>query len=214
MLLIRNSKHQLKQFYILKHIPVLNPNPNPDPIPILNHDPRPAPVPLFVLALLLPFLTLSQQPFNPGLEGTPQMDIPPDEWMPCKYNSTPDTHPTDILSVTKPASEGNTYLGLVTRGNNGGYANSTEACGTWLTAPMRSGSCYKFTMDLHMSAEVGHYADWTYWQSYANPVKLLIWGSYGYCAYDELLYETLPIFDSSFMRPSPFLTRNGQPTNS
>ena len=201
MLPTKNIKQFIKLLSHLIPIPILIPNPNPILNPTPNPIPIPIPIPILIPTLiltLLPSLLFSQQPFNPGLEGTPQMDIPPDEWMPCKYNSTPDTHPTDILSVTKPASEGNTYLGLVTRGNNGGYANSTEACGTWLTTPMRAGSCYKLVMDLHMSTEVGHYADWTYWQSYANPVKLLIWGSNGYCAYDELLYETLPIFDKEW----------------
>lgn len=152
-----------------------------------------------LLALILgPLTFFAQQPLNPGLEGTPQMDIPPNEWMPCKYNSTPDTQPYDGLWVTKPASEGSAYLGMVTRGNNGGYANSTEACGTWLTAPMRKGECYKIVMDLHMSTEMGHYATWTDWQSYANPVKLIIWGGLEACSYDNLLFESLPIFDTEW----------------
>src|SRR5687768_475766 len=63
---------------------------------------------------------------NPSFEGPPQTDAAPSPWIPCNTFSTPDTQPGS-WNVTKTASDGNTYLGLVTRGDLGPYANHTEA---------------------------------------------------------------------------------------
>jgi gliding motility-associated-like protein len=158
----------------------------------------------FRLAIIITMLILAslrvdgQQLYNGGLEGPPQKDFPPPDWLPCKYNSTPDTHPDDVLYVTVPASEGNTYLGLVTRGRWGDYKNSTEACGTSLTEPLRAGACYRLLVDLYNSKEVGHYADWTTWQSYSTPVMLKIWGGNDYCQFTELFVEEGPVANENW----------------
>jgi hypothetical protein len=153
---------------------------------------------MFMLTFHFPRTLFSQQPMNASFEGEPGWSITPPDWMPCKYNSTPDTQPEDEMNVTRPASDGNSYLGMVTRGEFGENANSTEACGTYLTEPLEQGGCYTMIMDLYLSRELGHVADWAPWQSYNTPVKLRVWAGTGECSYSELLFETPPVWDEEW----------------
>ena len=79
---------------------------------------------LFVL--FIPISMLGQesseiiQLINPSFEDMPRHSKAPRAWSDCgfKGESAPDIQPSGIFSVTKPAADGNTYLGLVVRDND------------------------------------------------------------------------------------------------
>src|SRR5690242_16394316 len=96
---------------------------------------------LLILITSFPILTRGQFLSNPSFEGPTGQDIVPPGWSPCKTNSTPDTQPGAWSCVTPP-SNGNSYSNLVTRGNLGPYANSTEDMQAALLKPMYAGNCY------------------------------------------------------------------------
>jgi hypothetical protein len=78
--------------------------------------------------------------------------------------------------VYREASEGDTYLGLITR-SDGSWESITQR----LDQTLAVDACYKFTLDLARSA--------TYNQ-YNRPIKLRIWGGSYKCDKKQLLLET------------------------
>lgn len=104
--------------------------------------------------LIICFSKLSSQviTFNDGFEGTPQKDIPPPEWYNCDaimYN-TVDTQPGSF-SNNKPASEGSTYISMVTREM---FAPGTfEVLWTNLKTPFLKDHCYTLNLDLSLSKD-------------------------------------------------------------
>jgi len=112
---------------------------------------------------------------NSSFEGEPQDATVPIGWFPCAVGTTP-----DILSgpwgVYQEASEGDTYMGLITREDG-----SWESVGQRLAQPLKMKECYSLSMDL---AHSNTYAD------YSQPVRLRIWGSDSRCEKKQLLGET------------------------
>lgn len=153
----------------------------------------------FLIPALVLFLTgISLQAYtqrinNPSFEGTPQNNVPPSAWSLCNTFSMPDTQP-GFSNVKKPASDGATYVGLVTRGNTGSYANTIEAVQTGLMTKLEPGSSYDIRIDLAFSDTQGHSDEWGSFVSYANPVILKIWGGANSCEKTELLWES-PVVD-------------------
>ncbi len=120
---------------------------------------------------------------NPSFEGTPQDATVPTGWMACGDNSTPDILP-GAWGVYTEASDGKTYLGLITRED-----------GTWekiaqkLRKPLKANQCYSFSTDLcHSSAYDG----------YNIPVKFQLWGDGRACGRGQLLAETSVIRHGSW----------------
>ncbi|MFB6257983.1 MAG: hypothetical protein ABEH38_04755 [Flavobacteriales bacterium] len=135
---------------------------------------------------------------NPSLEGEPREDEPPPDWEPCKENSTPDTQP-GFWEVTQAPSEGESYVGLVTRGDLGPYAKATEDVGTELREPLRPDSCYRLLVDLSLSKEQGHTIGFgSSFLSYDTSAILKIWGGGSFCEKRELLGELGPVDDSAW----------------
>ncbi|GGG09903.1 gliding motility-associated C-terminal domain-containing protein [Pontibacter amylolyticus] len=127
---------------------------------------------------------------NPSFENTPTgANNIPLSWARCHYYSTPDTQP-GAWKTTTPPSHGNTYLGLVTRGNNGPYANSTEDAQIQLSSKLKAAKRYDFSVDLAYSATQGHDDDNGNFISYANPTILRLWGGVNNCQKTELLWES------------------------
>src|SRR4051812_331330 len=96
------------------------------------------------LLFFSPLISFSQFLSNPSFEGPNAYSIPPPGWFSCGDYSTPDTQPTLVTgwNFTKAASNGNTYLSLITRGTAGSLTdNLTEACGTQLLRSLRKDSC-------------------------------------------------------------------------
>jgi len=128
---------------------------------------------------------------NGSFEGRPAMHQPPPGWYPCKSNSTPDTQP-GIWGHTMSASDGGTYLSMVTRGPWGANANSTEDCQTELLEELSPDECYELTIDLATCEDCGHTSD-IGWISYARPVILNIYASTALCQKDMLIASFGPV---------------------
>jgi len=115
---------------------------------------------------------------NSSFEGDPSDATVPQGWMPCKEGTTPDILPGYWGVYTEP-SDGDTYVGLITRQNN-----TWESIGQRLTNTLEKGRCYSWSMDLAHSD--------TY-SGYNNPIKVRIWASKLKCQKDQLIYESVVI---------------------
>lgn len=128
--------------------------------------------------LLLPVSMARGQslPFNnASFEGEPADATVPVAWLPCEKLTTPDILP-GYWGVYQEASEGDTYVGLITRENG-----SWESIAQRLPKTLRRDECYAFSLDLAYSR--------TY-SGYNKPIKLRIWGGAGKCDKAQLLYES------------------------
>lgn len=174
--------------------------------------------PILLFTILLIFLTTSvsysQDTLdfisNPSFEDTPRKGGHYNNaseasrnningWFDCgiiKFmnETAPDIHggKDDYWSVNMLPSEGETFIGLVTRDNN-----SWEELSQELAILLKEGYCYNFTVDL---AKADPYISGSRLlkedkpnYSYSNAVRLIIWGGLGYCNISELLYESPPI---------------------
>lgn len=130
-------------------------------------------------------------------------------WFDCgriefRNETPPDIHtenPNDpIFGVTKAASDGETYLGIVTRENE-----TWESVSQKLDQPLEAGKCYTFSIDLARSE--------TYFSSMgkddsvsdqkkatppSKPAVLRIWGGVNYCPRNQLLAESVPITNTNW----------------
>ena len=138
---------------------------------------------------------------NRSFEGEPGKHKSPLNWYKCHHQSTPDTQP-GFWEVTTPASDGETYLDLVTRGTFGPHAWTTEDIGTSVKLPWEVGAIYTFTMDLARSDQWGH-DSWYGWVPYTNPVVLRIWAGWFECSRDEVIWES-PIIEHTDWRTYEF----------
>lgn len=130
---------------------------------------------LFIL--VAPCLLTAQSIYlnNPSFEDAAQDATVPTGWFGCEVDSTPDVLPGQ-WGVYGEASDGDTYLGMITRGDG-----SREAIGQRLKQPLQLEQCYGFTIDVARSK--------TY-ASYNKPVKLRVWGGVNKCDQSQLLWET------------------------
>ena len=143
---------------------------------------------LFALVCSLYIESLSQKTIyfdNPSFEGEPSDATVPVGGLPCAEGTTPDILP-GFWGVYREASEGDTYVGLITRAD-GTWESITQRLG----ATLAEGECYRFTVDLARSA--------TYNQ-YNRPIKLRVWGSTFKCEKKQLLLET-DFIEHAFWKP-------------
>ena len=129
---------------------------------------------------------------NPSFEGIPSEgkigSKLPDGWYDCGFpgETPPDLHPQPdggAFQVTMKASDGKTYLGLVTRDND-----TWEMVSQRLSQPLLAGNVYSFSLDLCRSLTyISASRSSNQAVNYATPVTLRIWGGKGYCEKDELL---------------------------
>jgi hypothetical protein len=112
---------------------------------------------------------------NASFEGEPADATVPQGWLPCKEGTTPDILPGYWGVYTEP-SDGDTYLGLITRQNN-----TWESIGQRLPTDVEKGSCYAWALDLSRSD--------TY-SGYNGPLKLRVWISKTKCQKDQLIFES------------------------
>ena len=112
---------------------------------------------------------------NTSFEGEPDDATIPVGWFACAPGTTPDILPGP-WGVYQEATEGNTYVGLITRGD-GTY----ESIGQRLPSPLKSNECYSFTVDLaHSNTYAG----------YKEPLRLRIWAGKNKCDKGQLIAET------------------------
>lgn len=110
---------------------------------------------------------------NPSFEGNePQEATVPAGWEPCKDGTTPDILPGP-WNVALEASEGQTFVGLITREDG-----SWESIGQRIENPLKEGECYALTLDLAHSP--------TY-AGYNQPLRLRVWGGLTKCGRGQLL---------------------------
>jgi len=112
---------------------------------------------------------------NGSFEGEPADATMPQGWMSCKEGTTPDILPGYWGVYTEP-SDGDTYVGLITRQND-----TWEVIGQRLSGSLRKGNCYAWSLDLAHSD--------TY-SSYNSPIRLRVWIGKTKCAKDQLVYES------------------------
>ncbi len=112
---------------------------------------------------------------NSSFEGEPRDATVPQGWMVCQEGSTPDILP-GYWGVYGDPSDGDTYVGLITRGNN-----TWENIGQRLSETLEKGTCYSWSLDLAHSD--------TY-SGYNGPLKLRIWISKSKCQRDQMIYES------------------------
>ncbi len=160
-------------------------------------------------------ITLKQASF----ECTPKRGTnisPVKGWFDCgrknfPSETPPDIHPAGLWENTLPASEGNSYLGLVVRDNE-----SWESVSQVLSMPMKSGNCYEISLEIAQSSNYwsGSKADMEDFvekhgklalynaklkkHNYVAPTVLRIWGGNSYCDAAELLAESSPVSASDW----------------
>lgn len=146
-----------------------------------------------VLALAAPLTAQDDEPvflLNPSFEDLPRHSWTPAGWTNCgdPSESPPDVHPdpTFLFKVGMRPSDGNTFLGMVTRENE-----TYESIGQQLTRPLRGGQCYRFDLELarsrvylSKSKVTGRDAN------YVKPIRLQVYGGYSICDRRQLLGES------------------------
>ena len=126
--------------------------------------------------LCLAFTANGQSPFNNGsFEDDPSDATTPHGWYECEALTTPDIFP-GVWGVYGEASDGNTYMGLITRPNN-----TWESIGQRLVKPLESNNCYTFSIDL---AHAKTYA------GYNQPLRLRIWAGSSKCQKGKMIFES------------------------
>ena len=139
---------------------------------------------LFSTVLLVP-ISLAGQLYlnNASFEGSPMDATVPVGWFPCESGTTPDILPGP-WGVFTEASEGQTFVGLITREDG-----SWESIGQRLNKSLKVKECYSFSVDLaHSKTYAG----------YDQPVKLRIWGGLRKCEKSQLLFESRFIDNSEW----------------
>lgn len=135
---------------------------------------------------------------NPSFEDYPQAAHTPQGWFDCGFSgeSPPDVQPNTTFKVTKAASHGNTYLGLVVRD-----VNTWEAIGQRLKSPLLKGVNYTFSLDLARSEIYESQSQATKKMvNYITPIIIRIWAGASYCAKAEMLDETEPVVANSWKK--------------
>jgi len=112
---------------------------------------------------------------NSSFEGNAQDATTPVGWQPCALGSTPDILPGHF-GVFNEASEGDTYIGLITRKDG-----SFESIGQRLKRTLEPSECYTFNLDLAHSDTYANYSD---------VLKLRIYGGTTRCESEQLLFES------------------------
>ncbi|BDS11925.1 OmpA family protein [Aureispira anguillae] len=125
---------------------------------------------------------------NPSFEDQPRAGRTPDGWIDCGHSqeSPPDIQPYGGFNVTRPAQDGRTFVGLVSRDNK-----TWEAVAQRLTDPLQKGACYKFSLQAcrsttYMSPTKKNQSQPT---NFNKGLVLRIWGGNNECDRAELLDE-------------------------
>jgi hypothetical protein len=129
----------------------------------------------FILSIC--FLHGSSQIYlnNPSFEEEPSDATTPMGWFACTEGTTPDILP-GFWGVYNEASDGKTYLGIITRANN-----TWESIGQRVSSYFKKNDCYEFSLDL---AKAENYV------GYNQEIRLRIYIGDHKCAVDQLIFES------------------------
>jgi len=122
---------------------------------------------------------------NPSLEDSPSDAMIPFGWFMCEEGTTPDILP-GFWGVYNIPSDGNTFMGLITRPDG-----TFESVGQRLSPALITEECYKISVDLAHSK--------TY-AAYNKPVKLKIWLGTKKCRKSQLIYESELVANKEWKR--------------
>ncbi len=154
----------------------------------------------FCLSSGIVFTAQAQTPIslnNASFEDMPRHSHPPRGWYDCGFRgeSPPDVQPSGAFGVTKPAVDGNSYLGMVVRDND-----TWERVSQPMSRPMEAGKCYEFSIYLCRS-ELYVSSSRTTDESanYTTPAKLRIYGGFDYCDKAFLLGETNLVINTRWL---------------
>lgn len=128
---------------------------------------------LFFIALTTGFSQTSVN--NPGFEDEPADATTPMGWLACEPGTTPDIFP-GVYGNYKESSEGETYVGIITRQDG-----SNESIGQRLSSKLKKATCYSFQLDL---SRIEDYV------GYNESLKLRIWLGNKKCSKDQMVYES------------------------
>ncbi len=112
---------------------------------------------------------------NASFEGQAQDATMPSGWFACEKGTTPDILP-GFWGVVTEASEGETFMGLITREDG-----TFESIGQRLQKSLQKDLCYEFELDLCRSN--------TY-EGYNFPIRVIIWGGKSKCSKDQILFDS------------------------
>jgi len=112
---------------------------------------------------------------NPSFEDEPADATTPQGWHPCDNMTTPDIFP-GFWGVYNEPSDGNTYVGIITR-ENGTY----EQFGQRMSAKLKKGQCYRTAIDLAHSI---------IYSGYNKPIQVRIYLGSTKCDKDQLIFES------------------------
>ena len=141
---------------------------------------------------------------NPSFEGNPleggRYNSLPKGWIDCGFRgeTAPDVHPVlgGNFSVSKAASHGRTYIGMVVRDND-----TWERISQKLSKSLEKGKCYTFTIDAARSETYFSQSRITEAPAnYVDPAKLRIYGGNEYCDRAELLGESSLIRNTKWLK--------------
>ncbi len=140
---------------------------------------------------------------NPSFEDQPRAGRTPESWANCGHSqeSPPDIQPYGGFNVTRPAYDGRTYVGLVTRENK-----TWEAIAQRLSKSITKGTCYKFSIYACKSTEYISPTKKNQNQptNFSRGLVLRIWAGNNYCDRAELLDEIKDPVDHSDWRNYEF----------
>lgn len=115
---------------------------------------------------------------NSSFEDEPADATMPQGWFACQNATTPDILP-GYWGVYTEASEGDTYVGLITRSNG-----TFESIGQRLPEKLEKGGCYEFSIDLAHSDN---------YSGYNKTIKLRVWLGDKKCRKDQMVFESKTI---------------------
>lgn len=133
---------------------------------------------ILFLALIANVSTAQNILQNSSFEDEPADATMPQGWFACQDATTPDILP-GYWGVYTEASEGDTYVGLITRGTG-----TFESIGQRLPEKLEKGICYQFSVDLAHSDN---------YSGYNKPIKLRIWLGDKKCKRDQMIFESKTI---------------------
>lgn len=112
---------------------------------------------------------------NPSFEDEPADATTPQGWHPCDNMTTPDILP-GFWGVYNEPSDGNTYVGIITRENS-----TYEQFGQRLSSKFKKSQCYGTSIDLAHSI---------IYSGYNHPIQLRIYIGDSKCSKDQLIFES------------------------
>jgi len=129
-----------------------------------------------LISLCLSYLTYGQINLNnPSFEDTPSDATTPMGWFECEEHTTPDILP-GYWGVYNEASEGETFVGMITRENG-----TFESIGQRTSEIMHKDNCYSFSIDLAHSKS---------YSGYNKAIKLRIWIADKKCGTQQMVFES------------------------